>query len=56
MALSCQTLDLQNASLGVAMARGSKAALLCAHGPTALTNPEPCTVVVRTLSAHAVHS
>ena len=31
-----------NASLAVAMARGIKATLLCAHGPTVLTNPEPC--------------
>ena len=31
-----------NVSLAVAMARGIKATLLCAHGPTVLTNPEPC--------------
>ena len=41
-ALSCRSFDQQNASLAVAMARGIKATLLCAHGPTVLTNPEPC--------------
>ena len=39
-ALLCQSFD--NASLAVAMALGIKATLLCAHGPTVLTNPEPC--------------
>ena len=39
VALSRQSFD--NASLAVAMARGIKATL-CAHGPTVLTNPEPC--------------
>ena len=34
--------SIDNASLAVAMARGIKATLLCAHGPTVLTNPEPC--------------
>ena len=34
--------SFDNASLAVAMARGIKATLLCAHGPTVLTNPEPC--------------
>ena len=38
--LSRQLFD--NASLAVAMARGIKATLLCTHGPTVLTNPEPC--------------
>ena len=33
---------IDNASLAVAMARGIKATLLFAHGPTVLTNPEPC--------------
>ena len=33
--------SIDNASLAVAMARGIKATLLCAHGPTVLTNPEP---------------
>ena len=34
--------SIDNASLAVAMARGIEATLLCAHGPTVLTNPEPC--------------
>ena len=36
-ALSCRLFN--NAS---SMAWGSKATLLCAHSPTVLTNPEPC--------------
>ena len=40
MALSCQSFD--NVSLAVAMTRGIKATLLCAHDRTVLTNPEPC--------------
>ena len=39
-ALSPQSFD--DASLAVAMARGIKATLLFAHGPTVLTNPGPC--------------
>ena len=39
-ALLRRSFDRQNASLAVAMARGIKATLLCAHGPTVLTNPE----------------
>ena len=38
----------------VAMARGIKATLLCAHGPTVLTNPEPCSADF--LSAHTTCS
>ena len=34
--------SIDNASLAVAMARGIKTILLYAHGPTVLTNPEPC--------------
>ena len=46
--------SFDNASLAVAMARGIKATLLCAHGPTVLTNPQPCSVEF--LSAHAARS
>ena len=42
---SRRSFDRQNASLAVAMARGIKATLLCAHGPTVLTNPEPCSAM-----------
>ena len=44
-ALLRRSFDRQNASLAVAMARGIKATLLCAHGPTVPTNPEPCSSV-----------
>ena len=47
-------LSFDNASLAVAMARGIKATLLCAYGPTVLTNPEPCSADY--LSACAVRS
>ena len=40
VALSCRSFD--NSSLAIAMARGFEATFLCAHGPTVLTNPEPC--------------
>ena len=43
--------SFNNASLAVAMARGT---LLCAHGPTVLTNPEPCSADF--LSARAMRS
>ena len=39
-ALSQRSFD--NASLAVTMAQGIKTSLLCVHGPTVLTNPEPC--------------
>ena len=39
---NAQRFRANNASLAVARARGIKATLLCAHGPTVLTNPEPC--------------
>ena len=51
-ALSRRSFD--NASLAVAMARGIKTTLLCAHGPTVLTNPEPCSADF--LSARATRS
>ena len=44
----CADRSIDSASLAVAMARGITATLfvhtllLCAHGPTVLTNPEPC--------------
>ena len=38
---SCADRLIDNASLAVAMARGIKGTLPCAHGPTVLTNPEP---------------
>ena len=42
VALSRQSFD--DAPLAVVMVRGIKATLLCAHGPTVLTNSEPCSV------------
>ena len=51
-ALSRRSFDNARASLAVAMARGT---LLCAHGPTVLTNPEPCSADF-SLPAPCVHS
>ena len=54
---TCSAGLLKYAVLSISMAWGIKATLLCAHGPTILTNPEPCSTV-RTFSPPAprVHS
>ena len=51
-ALSRRSFD--NASVAVAIARGIKATLLHAHGPTVLINPETCSADF--LSTHAACS